>query len=54
MMEVVISRVLVDYVIVGEQDSMMPDFGLIALTESLSVATAYPRYGSQASCFSRS
>ena len=42
MMEVVISRVLVDYVIVGEQDSMMPDFGLIALTESLSVATGLP------------
>ena len=42
MMEVVISRVLVDYVIVGEQDSMMPDFGLIALTESLSVAIGLP------------
>ena len=42
MMEVVISRVLVDYVIVGEQDSMMPDFGLIELTESLSVATGLP------------
>ena len=42
MMEVVISRVLVDYVIVGEQDSMMPDFGLIELTESLSVVTGLP------------
>ncbi len=42
MMEVVISRVIVDYVIVGEQDSMMPDFGLIELTESLSVATGLP------------
>ena len=42
MMEVVISRVLVDYVIVGEHDSMMPDFGLIDLTESLSVATGLP------------
>jgi ATP-binding cassette subfamily B multidrug efflux pump len=42
MMEVVISRVLVDYVIVGEQDSMMPDFGLIELTDSLSVVTGLP------------
>ena len=42
MMEIVISRVLVDYVIVGEQDSMMPDFGLIALTKSLSNATSLP------------
>ena len=42
LMEVVISRVLVDYVIVGEVDSMMPDFGLIGLTESVSEAWNLP------------
>lgn len=32
-MEVVISRVLVDYIIVGETQSIMPDLGMIALTQ---------------------
>ncbi|MBQ75301.1 MAG: ABC transporter [Gammaproteobacteria bacterium] len=32
MMEVVISRVLVDYIIVGETSSLMPDLGMIELT----------------------
>ena len=31
-MEVVISRVLVDYIIVGERDSVMPDLGMISFT----------------------
>jgi ATP-binding cassette subfamily B protein len=31
-MEIVISRVLVDYIIVGETDSMMPDLGMIDMT----------------------
>jgi ATP-binding cassette subfamily B protein len=31
-MEVIISRVLVDYIIVGETDSLMPDLGMIELT----------------------
>jgi ATP-binding cassette subfamily B protein len=31
-MEIVISRVLVDYIIVGETDSIMPDLGMIELT----------------------
>ena len=35
LMEVVISRVLVDYIIVGDVDSPMPDLGLIDLTKSL-------------------
>lgn len=38
MMEVVISRVLVDYIIVGETDSNMPDLGLIDLTLWLETA----------------
>ena len=36
-MEVVISRVLVDYIIVGETDSLMPDLGMIDLTRWLEV-----------------
>ena len=36
-MEVVISRVLVDYIIVGETDSLMPDLGMIELTRWLEV-----------------
>ena len=32
MMEIIISRVLVDYIIVGEVNSNMPDLGMIALT----------------------
>ena len=32
LMEIVISRVLVDYIIAGEQGSLMPDLGMIALT----------------------
>lgn len=32
-MEIVISRVLVDYIIVGSTDSNMPDLGMIALTQ---------------------
>ncbi|HJN49891.1 MAG: ABC transporter ATP-binding protein [Pseudomonadales bacterium] len=31
-MEIIISRVLVDYIIVGERDSPMPDLGMIDLT----------------------
>ena len=31
-MEIVISRVLVDYIIVGKTDSMMPDLGMIDMT----------------------
>ncbi|MEX0942350.1 MAG: ABC transporter ATP-binding protein [Pseudomonadales bacterium] len=31
-MEIIISRVLVDYIITGEADSTMPDLGMIALT----------------------
>lgn len=42
LMEVVISRVLVDYVIVGEVDSMMPDFGLIEVTIAMSGALGLP------------
>ena len=38
-MEVLISRVLVDYIIVGETDSMMPDLGMIALTQQVEVMT---------------
>ncbi|MFP6809100.1 MAG: ABC transporter ATP-binding protein [Pseudomonadales bacterium] len=34
-MEVIISRVLVDYIIVGETDSPMPDLGMIELTQWL-------------------
>ncbi len=39
LMEVVISRVLVDYIIVGEADSVMPDLGMIELTQQLEVWT---------------
>ena len=34
-MEILISRVLVDYIIVGETDSEMPDLGMIELTQWL-------------------
>lgn len=42
LMEVVISRVLVDYIIVGDVDSPMPDLGLIALTQSLEASLGLP------------
>ncbi len=42
MMEVVISRVLVDYVIIGERNANMPDMGLISLTEWLVDSTGMP------------
>ena len=32
-LEILISRVLVDYIIVGETDSQMPDLGMIELTQ---------------------
>ena len=35
LMEVVISRVLVDYIIVGDTESIMPDLGMIGLTVEL-------------------
>ncbi len=35
LMEVVISRVLVDYIIVGDTESIMPDLGMIGLTVKL-------------------
>ena len=35
LMEILISRVLVDYIIVGETDSQMPDLGMIELTRWL-------------------
>ncbi len=41
-LEVIISRVLVDYVIVGEADSNMPDLGMIALTEWLVSVSGWP------------
>lgn len=42
LMEVVISRVLVDYIIVGDVDSPMPDLGLIDLTKSLEASLGIP------------
>ena len=36
-MEVLISRVLVDYIIVGETESEMPDLGMIELTKQVEV-----------------
>jgi ATP-binding cassette subfamily B protein len=42
MLEVIISRVLVDYVIIGETNSNMPDLGMIALTEWLVTNTGLP------------
>jgi ATP-binding cassette subfamily B protein len=42
LLEVIISRVLVDYVIVGEANSNMPDLGMIDLTEWLVVQTGLP------------
>ncbi len=41
-MEVVISRVLVDYIIVGEADSVMPDLGMIDVTRWLELQTGLP------------
>lgn len=38
-MEIVISRVLVDYIIVGETQSPMPDLGMIALTQWVELKT---------------
>ena len=35
LMEILISRVLVDYIIVGETDSQMPDLGMIEMTRWL-------------------
>jgi len=40
MMEIIISRVLVDYIIVGEASSTMPDLGMIALTRWLELQLA--------------
>ena len=34
-MEILISRVLVDYIIVGETESEMPDLGMIELTKQV-------------------
>ena len=42
LLEIIISRVLVDFVIVGEVDSNMPDLGMIALTEWLAAQTGWP------------
>lgn len=42
LLEIIISRVLVDFVIIGEADSTMPDLGMIALTEWLSLQTGMP------------
>ena len=42
LMEVVISRVLVDYIIVGEANSTMPDLGMIALTQWLEAELGLP------------
>lgn len=38
-MEIVISRVLVDYIIVGDTESVMPDLGMIALTQWIELQT---------------
>jgi ATP-binding cassette subfamily B protein len=38
-MEIVISRVLIDYIIVGEADSMMPDLGMIDVTRWIESAS---------------
>lgn len=38
-MEIVISRVLVDYIIVGDTESVMPDLGMIELTRWIEVRT---------------
>lgn len=42
LLEIIISRVLVDFVIMGEVDSNMPDLGMIALTEWLAELTGWP------------
>lgn len=42
LLEIIISRVLVDFVIMGEVDSNMPDLGMIALTEWLAQLTGWP------------
>ncbi|HIG62065.1 MAG TPA: ABC transporter ATP-binding protein [Gammaproteobacteria bacterium] len=41
-MEVVISRVLVDYIIVGDANSVMPDLGMIEFTRSVETLFALP------------
>ncbi|MDE0758302.1 MAG: ABC transporter ATP-binding protein, partial [Pseudomonadales bacterium] len=41
-MEVVISRVLVDYIIVGDANSVMPDLGMIEVTQSVEALFALP------------
>ncbi|MBT3426682.1 MAG: ABC transporter ATP-binding protein [Gammaproteobacteria bacterium] len=41
-MEVVISRVLVDYIIVGDADSVMPDLGMIEFTQRIETLFALP------------
>jgi len=38
-MEIVISRVLVDYIIVGDTESVMPDLGMIELTQWIEAQT---------------
>nr|MCS5574421.1 ABC transporter ATP-binding protein/permease [Pseudomonadales bacterium] len=39
-MEILISRVLVDYIIIGETDSEMPDLGMIELTQQVEMFLA--------------
>ena len=51
-MEILISRVLVDYIIVGETESPMPDMGMIELTIWLSGKPASARLTLPGSCFS--
>ncbi|MBL4681978.1 MAG: ABC transporter ATP-binding protein [Pseudomonadales bacterium] len=41
-MEIIISRVLVDYIIIGEANSNMPDLGMIKLTQWLELQTGLP------------
>ena len=51
-MEVVISRVLVDYIIVGDADSVMPDLGMIEVTQSVEALFALqPLYAAGAIFF---
>ena len=51
-MEVVISRVLVDYIIVGDANSVMPDLGMIEFTRSVETLFALsPLYAAGAVFF---
>ena len=40
-MEIIISRVLVDYIIIGESESVMPDLGMIELTQWIEAKTGF-------------